>query len=95
MPDGGTIPYRLPMGAMDHLDRKQYMHNMEIHCHFPTTGSVTIGGGEPLISMWARGKQRMIPGLGGFIDISDGRNAFQVNKDLCPEVCGNVAYNPS
>lgn len=93
MPGGGTIPYRLPMGALDYLDRKQYIHNMTIHAHFPTTGSVTIGGGEPLATMWARGKQRMIPGSGGFIDISDGRKPFQVNKGLCPGVVANVAYN--
>ena len=93
MPDGGTIPYRLPMGALNYLDRKQYIHNMDIHAHFPTTGSVTIGGGEPLTTMWAQGKQRMIPGSGGFIDISDGRNPIQVNKGLCPGNCPNVAYN--
>src|SRR5580704_1412102 len=71
MPDGGTVPYRLPMGALNYVDQKQYIHNMEIHAHFPTKGGVTIGGGEPLTTLWARGKQRMIPGSGGFIDISD------------------------
>ena len=93
MPDGGTVPYRLPMGALNYIDQKQYIHNMEIHAHFPTTGSVTIGGGEPLTTLWARGKQRMIPGSGGFIDISDGRNPIQVNKNLCPGVVPNIAYN--
>jgi len=93
MPDGGTVPYRLPMGALNYIDQKQYIHNMEIHAHFPTTGSVTIGGGEPLTTLWARGKQRMIPGSGGFIDISDGRNPVQVNKNLCPGVVPNIAYN--
>jgi hypothetical protein len=69
---------------------------MEIYSRFATTGGVTIGGGEPLTTMWAGGKQRMISESGGFIDISDGRNAFQVNKGLCglcPGVCANMVYN--
>ena len=30
MPGGGTVPFRLPMGALDYLDRNQYIHNMEL-----------------------------------------------------------------
>jgi hypothetical protein len=93
MPGGGTLPFRLPMGAMDHLDRKQYIHNMEIHSHLPNAGSITVGGGEPLTTMWARGAQRLIPASGGFIDISDGRNPVVLNKGLCQGFVSNVAYN--
>jgi hypothetical protein len=71
VPEGGVPPLRLPLGALDHLDRKQYIHNMEIVAHL--SGS-TISGGEPLMAMWARGKQRMLPANGGFVDISDAKN---------------------
>jgi hypothetical protein len=101
MPGGGTVPYRLPLGALDYLDRKQYIHNMEIHAHlkWPTgksqglLWSVSCGGGEPPVTLWARGKQRIIPGGGGFIDISEARKPFVINEGLCPGVCPNIAYN--
>src|SRR5579864_5331288 len=69
-PDGGTPPFRLALGALNYLDRKQYIHNMEIVAH--VSGS-TISGGEPLMAMWARGKQRMLPANGGFLDVSDAK----------------------
>src|SRR5271166_3261299 len=78
-PDGGTPPFRLALGALDYLDRKQYIHNMEIHAHLP--GS-TIAGGEPLMAMWARGKQRMLPANGGFVDVSDPTKPVVVNKGV-------------
>ena len=34
-PGGATIPYRLPKGAMTYLDRKEYIHNMEIISYTP------------------------------------------------------------
>src|ERR1035437_3762143 len=43
----------LPLGSLTYLDRKQYIHNMEIISHL--SGS-SISGGEPLMAMWARGK---------------------------------------
>ena len=55
---------------MTDLDRNQYIHNMEIVSHLP---GATIEGGEPLMTMWARGKQRMLPGSGGLVDISDAK----------------------
>src|ERR1700720_4432604 len=48
----------LALGSLTYLDRKQYIHNMEIQAHLPGT---TITGGEPLCVMWARGKQRLLP----------------------------------
>lgn len=40
-------PPEIPLatGALTYLDRKQYIHNMEIQAHLPGT---TITGGEPL-----------------------------------------------
>ena len=61
VPGGGTPPFPLALGALDFLDRKQYLHNMEIHATLP--GS-TISGGEPLMAMWAKGKRRLLPANG-------------------------------
>ena len=85
VPDGGTPPFRLPLGALDFLDRKQYIHNMEIHATLP--GS-TISGGEPLMAMWAKGKQRLLPAGGGFIDVTEPTKPVVLNKGV---VKGNGA----
>lgn len=37
MPGGGKVPFRLPAGALDYLDRRQYVHNMEVHAHLSGT----------------------------------------------------------
>src|SRR5438034_8780946 len=50
-PGGGKVPFRLPPGALNYLDRKQYIHNMDIHAHLP---GASINGGEPLMAMWAK-----------------------------------------
>src|SRR5580693_4484190 len=88
-PDGGTPPFRLALGALDFLDRKSYIHNMEIHA---TLAGSTISGGEPLMAMWAKGKQRLLPAGGGFVDVSDPKNPVVLNKAV---VRGNgpVVYN--
>lgn len=79
----------LPMGSLMYLDRKQYIHNMEIVSHL--SGS-TISGGEPLMVMWAKGKQRLLPAGGGFVDVSDPRNPTVLNKGVIKGP-GCVAYN--
>ncbi len=76
-PGGATIPYRLPKGAMTYLDRKEYIHNMEIISFTP---GVTISAGEPLMNMWARGKQRMLPGGGGWLDVSEPKKPVAVGR---------------
>jgi len=65
-PDGGTVPFRLPRGALSDLDRGQYISNMEIHSHL---SGAAVNGGEPYGSLWAKGAQRMLVGGGGFVDI--------------------------
>ena len=77
-PGGATIPYRLPKGAMTYLDRKEYIHNMEIISYTP---GVTISGGEPLMNLWARGKQRMLPGGGGWLDITEPKKPIIIGAD--------------
>jgi hypothetical protein len=79
----------LPMGSLNYLDQKQYIHNMEIISHL--SGS-TISGGEPLMVMWAKGKQRLLPAAGGFVDISEPKNPVVLNKGVI-KGAGCVAYN--
>src|SRR5712692_1715569 len=90
MPGGGSVPLRLPIGAMEYLDRKEYIHNMEIHAHL---SGVTASGGEPLTTMWAKGAQRLLPGGGGFVDISDGRKPVALYRRVYQGGLGCVAYN--
>ncbi|PYY03867.1 MAG: hypothetical protein DMG69_31730, partial [Acidobacteria bacterium] len=80
----------LPMGALTYLDRKPYVHNMEIHAHLSGT---TITGGEPLCVMWARGKQRLLPGGAGFVDISDAKNPAVLNKAVTQSSFASCTYN--
>ena len=61
----------LALGSLTYLDKKQYIHNMEIISHLP---GATISGGEPLMAMWAKGKQRLLPAGGDFIDVSEAKN---------------------
>src|SRR3954463_11106087 len=56
-PGGGALPLRRPMGQLDYLDRKQYISNMTIHAHL---SGARGSGGEPLTSMWAKGRQRLL-----------------------------------
>ena len=76
------------MGALTYLDRKQYIHNMEIISHLSGTA---VSGGEPLMAMWARGKQRALPARGGFVDASDAKNPVVISKG--GQVGGAVVYN--
>ncbi len=55
----------LALGSLTFLDKKQYIHNMEVISHLP---GATISGGEPLMAMWAKGKQRLLPAGGDFIE---------------------------
>ena len=81
--------FPLSMGSLTYLDQKQYIHNMEIIAHVP--GS-TISGGEPLMAMWAKGKQRLLPAGGGFVDVSDAKNPVVMNKRVV-QGSGTVTYN--
>ena len=76
-PGGGTIPYRLSKGALSYLDRKDYINNMEIVSYTP---GITVAGGEPLMTLWARGKQRMLPGGGGWLDITEPKKPVIVGR---------------
>src|SRR5260370_28890273 len=81
--------FPIPLGSLTYLDQKQYIHNMEIIGHL--AGS-SIRGGEPLMAMWARGKQRLLPAAGGFVDVSDAKNPVVMNKGVTRGP-GTVTYN--
>ena len=74
-----NVPPEIPLalGSLTFLDKKQYIHNMEVISHLP--GS-TISGGEPLMAMWAKGKQRLLPAGGGFVDVSEAKNPVVLNE---------------
>lgn len=90
MPGGGTVPFRLPMGAIPYLDPKQYAHNMEVHAFLP---GPQVAGGEPLMAMWAKGRQRFLPGGGGWIDVTEPTKPTVVpaGSTRLRKIC--VAYN--
>ena len=83
---GGTVPFRLPMGALTYLDRNEYIHNMEIHAHLPGGGNgATDGVGS---TFWTKGSQRLF--LNG-TDITDPRKpviAFKPTRSAR----GDLAY---
>src|ERR1700676_614605 len=81
--------FRLPTGSLDYLDRKQYAKNMDVVSHI---SGATISGGEPLMALWARGKQRLLPAGGGFVDISDAKNPVVMYKGVI-RGGGTVTYN--
>jgi hypothetical protein len=85
MPEGGTVPFRLPMGAMNYLDPKMYIHNMEIHSHLP--GGSGSGNDGVTCPLWARGAQRIFPP--GGVDITDPKNPFIAFRGTPG---GNIAY---
>jgi hypothetical protein len=88
MPGGGKVPFRLPLGALPYLDRKQYIKNMDIVSYLP---GATVSGGEPLMVLWARGRQRLLPAGGGWVDISDPRKPVFVKTPS--RIQGCVVYN--
>lgn len=82
---GGTVPLRLPMGAMDHLDRKEYIHGLEIHARIKAPGGV--GNDGVTCPLYAKGKTRLLPA--GGLDITDPKNPVVAFK---PAPGGNMAY---
>ena len=87
-PGGGEVPFRLPSGAMNYLDRNEYIHNMEIISHL---SGPTVDGGEPLMAMWARGAQRLLPCRSGWVDVSDAKNPQLIETDVRTQGC--IAYH--
>ena len=89
MEGGGTVPLRAPLGALDYLDRNQYISNMEIIAHIP---GAAVSGGEPMTAMWAKGKRRLISGGGAWLDVTEPKKAAMVAKDAY-QGSSNVTYN--
>ncbi len=80
----------LPMGSLTYLDRKQYIHNMEIISHIP---GPPISGGEPLMCMYAKGRQRLLPSGGDFVDVSEAKKPVRLNNKRVVQGNGPVVYN--
>jgi hypothetical protein len=90
MEEGGGVPFRLPMGALNYLDRNQYISNMEVISYLE---GPQLSSGEPLMTMWAKGKQRMLASGGGWLDISDPRKPR--NVDIGKRMRGTVSFQES
>lgn len=88
MPGGGTVPFRLPAGSLTYLDRKQYIHNMELIVH---EKDVRISGGEPQMTLWAKGQRRLIQANGGWLDVTDAKKPVMINTKEKTQGC--IAYN--
>lgn len=89
IPGGGTTPFRLPLGALNYLDRNQYISNMKIVSHLPEHSTA---GGEPLMAMWAKGRQRLLPSGAGWVDVSDPTKPTFISTGST-RIRGCVAYN--
>jgi hypothetical protein len=90
MPEGLGVPFRLPMGALNYLDRNEYIHNMEI---VSFTEGPQISSGEPLMVMWARGAQRLLPAGTAWLDISNPRNPERIDAGM--PLRGTVSFQES
>ncbi|MCZ6585898.1 MAG: twin-arginine translocation signal domain-containing protein, partial [Gammaproteobacteria bacterium] len=90
MEGGLGVPFRLPLGALNFLDRNQYIHNMEIISY---TEGPQIASGEPLMNMWARGDRRLLPTNNGWLDLSNPRDPEII--DLGMAMRGTVAFQES
>jgi hypothetical protein len=88
MPGGGTVPFRLPMGSLTYLDRNQYIHNMEL---IVEAKDVRIGGGEPQMTLWAKGQRRLIQATGGWFDVTDAKKPLMIKTKERTQGC--IAYN--
>jgi hypothetical protein len=87
---GGEVPFKTPLGALDYIDHKQYIHNMEI---ISFVEGVRFSGGEPLMAMWAKGSRRLLPASGGWFDITEPKKPFFVKAAGTGRTGGCVAYN--
>src|SRR5690606_5578593 len=79
MPGGGTVPLRLPAGALNYLDRNQYSSSMEVVAFYPSI-KVDFFGDEHSC-MWTSGTKRMLAYAGGWIDITEPKAATVIEED--------------
>ncbi len=79
MPGGGTVPLRLPGGALNYLDRNQYISNMEIVAFFPDIKFSIFG--DEYSCLWAKGQRRLLCFDGGWVDITEPKKAVVIRED--------------
>jgi len=101
MAGGGVVPFRLPAGALNYLDRNQYISNMEVVAYFPGV-NLNIFGDEHSC-LWAKGKRRLIAFQGGWMDITEptkatvikeSNNSTSTVNDVPGAFANAVAVNP-
>ena len=78
MAGGGVVPLRLPAGALNYLDRNQYISNMEIIAYYPSVNLMIFG--DEHSCMWAKGKRRLIAFQGGWMDITEPAKATVIGE---------------
>jgi len=79
MPGGGTVPLRLPAGALNYLDRNQYSSSMDVIAFYPSI-KVDFFGDEHSC-MWTNGNKRMLAYAGGWIDITEPKGATVIEEE--------------
>ena len=84
-----ATPDPLPMGALTYLDKKQYIHNMEIRPISPASRSPAANRS---VSCGRAASSGCCRRGGGFVDISDGKNPVVLNKGVT-QGSGTVTYN--
>jgi LVIVD repeat len=90
MEGGGTVPFRLPAGALNYLDRNQYISNMEIVSFNPSIDLMIFG--DEHSCMWAKGSRRLIAFKGGWVDITEPTKTSVIpDKNL--EMFQSCVYN--
>jgi len=82
MPGGGTGPLRLPAGALNYLDRHQYISNMEIVAYYPSIKLKMFG--DEHSCLWAKGKRRLIAFSEGWVDITEPTKAAVIKEGNFP-----------
>jgi hypothetical protein len=89
-PESGHLPLPRPLGSLAYLDRRSYIQNMEV---IAEVEAPFMSGGEPLMTMWAKGHRRMINcWFGGWVDVTDARNPVHVKADYVTGL-SSIAYN--
>lgn len=91
MAGGGVVPLRMPAGALDFLDRNQYISNMEVIAHYPNI-NITIFGDEHSC-MWSKGMRRLIAYKEGWVDITEPTKATVISEAKLEGVLQTCVYS--
>lgn len=90
MEGGGTVPLRMPAGALTYLDRKQYISNMQVLAHYPEIDIMIFG--DEHSCLWTKNERRLIAFKGGWVDVTEPLQA-QVLPDATSGVFASCVFN--